>query len=94
MSFADNKALVESPWLAEHLADPDLRILDCTWHHVSTNLDGRTQYRGRHLPGAVHFDIDHVCDRRAPCRTCAERQRFCQESRVARDRQRRSCRRL
>jgi thiosulfate/3-mercaptopyruvate sulfurtransferase len=62
MSFADNKALVESPWLAEHLADPDLRILDCTWHHVSTNLDGRTQYRGRHLPGAVHFDIDHVCD--------------------------------
>ncbi len=62
MSFADNSALVQTDWLAEHLADPDLRILDCTWHHVSTNLDGRTQYRGRHLPTAVHFDIDHVCD--------------------------------
>ncbi len=59
-------ALVRSDWLAEHLADPDLRILDCTWHHVSTNLDGRTQYRGRHLPGAVHFDIDHVCDPSSP----------------------------
>jgi thiosulfate/3-mercaptopyruvate sulfurtransferase len=59
-------ALVQSDWLAEHLADPDLRILDCTWHHVSTNLDGRTQYRGRHLPGAVHFDIDHVCDPSSP----------------------------
>lgn len=57
-----DSALVRSDWLAEHLVDAGLRILDCTWHHVSTNLDGRTQYRGRHLPGAVHFDIDHVCD--------------------------------
>ncbi|MGR7994374.1 MULTISPECIES: sulfurtransferase [unclassified Xanthobacter] len=55
--------LVSTEWLAEHLSDPDLKILDCTWHHESTNLDGRTQYRGRHLPGAVHFDIDHVADK-------------------------------
>ncbi len=48
-------ALVRSDWLAEHLVGPDLRILDCTWHHVSTNLDGRTQYRGRHLPGRCAF---------------------------------------
>lgn len=59
-------ALVSTTWLADHLADPDLRILDCTWHHESTNLDGRTQYRGRHLPGSVHFDIDHVADRASP----------------------------
>ncbi|WP_454915306.1 sulfurtransferase [Xanthobacter sediminis] len=56
-------ALVSTEWLTEHLSDPDLKILDCTWHHESTNLDGRTQYRGRHLPGSVHFDIDHVADR-------------------------------
>ena len=56
-------ALVSSEWLTEHLSDPDLKILDCTWHHESTNLDGRTQYRGRHLPGSVHFDIDHVADK-------------------------------
>lgn len=55
-------ALVSADWLEEHLSDPDLKIVDCTWHHKSTNLDGRTQYRGRHLPGAVHFDIDHVAD--------------------------------
>lgn len=60
------EALVSTQWLAEHLADPDLKILDCTWHHVSTNLDGRTQYRGRHLPGSVHFDIDHIADRSNP----------------------------
>jgi thiosulfate/3-mercaptopyruvate sulfurtransferase len=62
MTSADREALVGTEWVAAHLSDPDLRILDCTWHHVSTNLDGRTQYRGRHLPGSVHFDIDHVAD--------------------------------
>jgi thiosulfate/3-mercaptopyruvate sulfurtransferase len=66
MAFANPEALVSTEWLAEHLSDPDLRILDCTWHHVSTNLDGRTQYRGRHLPGSVHFDIDHISDKSNP----------------------------
>jgi len=66
MAFANPEALVSTEWLAEHLSDPDLRILDCTWHHVSTNLDGRSQYRGRHLPGSVHFDIDHISDKSNP----------------------------
>lgn len=66
MTFANPEALVSTEWLAEHLSDPDVRILDCTWHHASTNLDGRTQYRGRHLPGSVHFDIDHVADKSNP----------------------------
>lgn len=66
MDFARPEALVSTDWLAEHLSDPDLRILDCTWYHASSNIDGRTQYRGRHLPGAVHFDIDHFADRASP----------------------------
>jgi thiosulfate/3-mercaptopyruvate sulfurtransferase len=63
MSSEQLEALVSTDWLAAHLGEADLRILDCTWHHASTNLDGKTQYRGRHLPGSVHFDIDHVADR-------------------------------
>lgn len=55
-------ALVSAEWLADRLSEADIRILDCTWHHPSTNLDGRNQYRGRHLPGSVHFDIDHIAD--------------------------------
>ncbi|MEP9366627.1 sulfurtransferase [Xanthobacter sp. VNH20] len=66
MSSENREGLVTTEWLAAHLMDPDLRILDCTWHHTSTNLDGRTQYRGRHLPGSVHFDIDHVADTSTP----------------------------
>ncbi|CCE03224.1 sulfurtransferase [Bradyrhizobium sp. STM 3809] len=66
MSRDPSEALVSSEWLAQHLADPGIKILDCTWHHPSTNLDGRTQYRGRHLPGSVHFDIDQVADKTNP----------------------------
>jgi thiosulfate/3-mercaptopyruvate sulfurtransferase len=66
MTSADRAALVSTEWVAAHISDPDLRVLDCTWHHVSTNLDGRTQYRGRHLPGSVHFDIDHIADPTSP----------------------------
>ena len=57
------EGLVSTEWLADQLITPTIKILDCTWHHPSTNLDGRTQYRGRHLPGSVHFDIDQVADR-------------------------------
>ncbi|MGJ4947997.1 sulfurtransferase [Bradyrhizobium sp. HKCCYLS20291] len=66
MSTDFSDTLVSSEWLAQHLSDPDIKILDCTWHHPSTNLDGRTQYRGRHLPGSVHFDIDQVADKTSP----------------------------
>jgi len=66
MTFENPDALVSTEWLAAHFTDPDVRILDCTWHHASTNLDGRTQYRGRHLPGSVHFDIDHIADKSNP----------------------------
>lgn len=63
MTLSMPTPLVSTEWLAEAIGAPDLKILDCTWHHESTNLDGRTQYRGRHLPGAVHFNIDHVADK-------------------------------
>jgi thiosulfate/3-mercaptopyruvate sulfurtransferase len=66
MTSSSSDALVSAEWLAAHLSDPDVRILDCTWHHPSTNLDGRNQYRGRHLPGSVHFDIDQVADKSSP----------------------------
>lgn len=58
--------LVSTQWLADHLSAPDVKILDCTWLHESSNMDGRTQYRGRHLPGSVHFDIDAVADKTNP----------------------------
>jgi thiosulfate/3-mercaptopyruvate sulfurtransferase len=50
---------VEVAWLAEHLDDPRVRIVDTRSLPHSTNSnapDGRAQYAAGHLPGAVHLD--------------------------------------
>jgi thiosulfate/3-mercaptopyruvate sulfurtransferase len=50
---------VEVTWLADHLDDPRVRIVDTRSLPHSTNAnapDGRAQYAAGHLPGAVHLD--------------------------------------
>jgi thiosulfate/3-mercaptopyruvate sulfurtransferase len=45
--------LVETAWLAEHLSDTDLCIVDARWRGDSSS---RELYRVGHIPGAVHID--------------------------------------
>ncbi len=45
--------LVEPSWLAAHLADGDLRVIDARWRGDGSS---RELYRQGHLPGAVHLD--------------------------------------
>ena len=45
--------LVETAWLAAHLSDGDLRIVDARWRGDGTS---RELYQRGHLPGAVHLD--------------------------------------
>ena len=46
-------SLVDTNWLAEHLDDPGLRIVDARWRGDESS---RALYRQGHLPGAVHLD--------------------------------------
>lgn len=46
---ADPGRLIGTDWLADHLEDPDLRLV-----HVSPN---RRIYNRRHIPGAVYSDL-------------------------------------
>jgi thiosulfate/3-mercaptopyruvate sulfurtransferase len=55
-------ALVGTDWLADHLADPDLRIVDATWFLPPMGRNARQEYREAHIPGAVYFDIDEIAD--------------------------------
>jgi thiosulfate/3-mercaptopyruvate sulfurtransferase len=55
-------ALVSTEWLAAHLRDPDLRVLDGSWHMPQTKRDPRAEFLAAHLPGAVFFDIDAIAD--------------------------------
>lgn len=60
----DPTLLVSTEWLASHLADPDLRILDASWYLPDTGRDARAEYAVRHIPGARFFDIDDISDGR------------------------------
>ena len=55
-------ALVSTDWLAAHLRDPDLRVLDGSWHMPQAKRDPRAEFLTAHLPGAVFFDIDAIAD--------------------------------
>ncbi|MCW2246539.1 thiosulfate/3-mercaptopyruvate sulfurtransferase [Azospirillum fermentarium] len=53
-------ALVSTAWLAEHLNDADLHIVDATWAMPASGADPKAAFAERHIPGAVFFDIDAI----------------------------------
>lgn len=65
MADDDPKTLVSTGWLAAHLSDPDLRILDASWYLPDMNRDAQAEYEAQHIPGARFFDIDEISDQRS-----------------------------
>lgn len=65
MMTDDPKTLVSTDWLADHLKDPDLRILDGSWFMAEMARDARAEYNAAHIPGARFFDIEDVSDQRS-----------------------------
>lgn len=65
MPTSDPKTLVSTDWLAEHLSDPDLRVLDGSWHMPAAGRDARAEYEIGHIPGARFFDIEDISDNRS-----------------------------
>jgi thiosulfate/3-mercaptopyruvate sulfurtransferase len=61
MEYANPDALVSTEWLAEHLADPDLRIVDATWFPESAGRIADIEYEIRHIPGALYLDSEELC---------------------------------
>jgi thiosulfate/3-mercaptopyruvate sulfurtransferase len=54
--------LVSTKWLAAHLGEPGLVILDASWYLPTTGRNPRGEYRAGHVPGAVFFDLDAASD--------------------------------
>jgi thiosulfate/3-mercaptopyruvate sulfurtransferase len=48
--------LVSAEWLAAHLDDSDLRVLDVRWY--LDGRSGRAAYETGHVPGAVFIDLE------------------------------------
>ena len=60
--YVHPESLVSTAWLAQHLADPDLRVVDASYYLPMQNRSARAEYDQRHIPGAVFFDIDEIAD--------------------------------
>jgi thiosulfate/3-mercaptopyruvate sulfurtransferase len=65
MTRDDPKTLVSTQWLAAHLKDPDLRVLDASWYLPGSKRDPFAEYQRAHIPGARFFDLDDVSDHRS-----------------------------
>ncbi|MBV9521958.1 MAG: 3-mercaptopyruvate sulfurtransferase [Alphaproteobacteria bacterium] len=66
MPYADPNALVSTEWLAAHLASPDIRIVDGSFKMPGVRPLAIEDYRERHIPGAVFFDINEIADDATP----------------------------
>src|SRR5437762_1490569 len=50
--------LASTEWLAEHLADENVRVADVRWYLPTTGKNGYDEYLKGHIPGAVFLDLD------------------------------------
>jgi thiosulfate/3-mercaptopyruvate sulfurtransferase len=54
--------LVSTEWLAAHLNDPRVKVLDATFKLPGVTPLPKEDFLGAHIPGAVFFDVDAVSD--------------------------------
>jgi thiosulfate/3-mercaptopyruvate sulfurtransferase len=58
--------LVSTEWLADHLGEADLVVIDATMFMPSSGRDARAEYADAHIPGARFLDVDELSDHSAP----------------------------
>ena len=66
MAYAHPESLVSIDWLAAHLTDPAVRVVDGSFKLPGITPTAREDYDKRHIAGAPFFDIDEIADRSSP----------------------------
>jgi thiosulfate/3-mercaptopyruvate sulfurtransferase len=61
-----NDPLVSTEWLAAHLSDAKVKLLDATFKLPGMLPLPKDDYLAAHIPGAVYFDVDAVSDHSNP----------------------------
>ena len=59
-------SLVSTDWLAQHIGDPDLLVLDGSAHLPAAGRDARAEFEAGHLPGARFLDVASFEDAASP----------------------------
>ena len=55
-------SLVTTNWLADHLGEPGLRVIDASYFLPEHRRDARAEHAADHIPGAVFFDLAGFAD--------------------------------
>ena len=63
---ATDDPLVSTDWLAAHLNDPNVRVIDASFKMPGVLPLPKDDYLASHIPGAVFFDVDAVSDHSNP----------------------------
>jgi thiosulfate/3-mercaptopyruvate sulfurtransferase len=63
MPYAHPEALVSTEWLAAHLDDSRVRVVDSSFKLPGITPIAKEDYDRGHIPGAVFFDIDDIAER-------------------------------
>lgn len=59
-------SLVSTDWLAEHLGEPGLVVLDASAHLPDAKRDARAEFAAAHIPGARFLDLSTLVDPESP----------------------------
>lgn len=53
---------VSTDWLAANLDNPEIVIVDASWHMPASGREGHAEFIEGHIPGAMFFGIDTIAD--------------------------------
>lgn len=56
------ESLVSTQWLADHLGEPDLVVLDASSHLPDARREARAEFAAAHIPGARFLDLATLID--------------------------------
>ena len=62
MTYKNPNALMSTEKLSENIDDPNIVILDGTYHLPNMDRDASDEFNNGHIKGAQYFNIDKVCD--------------------------------
>jgi|TARA_B110000093_G_scaffold107602_1_gene115637 thiosulfate/3-mercaptopyruvate sulfurtransferase len=61
----DPNTLVSAKWLKANIEDPNVRVLDASWHMPADERHAGNEFIREHISTARFFDIDDISDQRS-----------------------------
>ena len=57
--------LIEIEWLKKNLNNPNVRIIDGTWHMPTSGLNAFEVFKKKHIPNAIFIDLEETSDQKS-----------------------------